>query len=96
MPVITTDGGGESASVDVAENSTVVTDVDATDADLDTLDILRFRAVLTLGCLQSTVLPVSSPSIRHRNLKRQGIWMATMSMKLTVQVSDGEAGTIRR
>jgi hypothetical protein len=33
-PVITSDGGGESASVLVDENQTAVTDVDATDADV--------------------------------------------------------------
>ena len=36
-PSLTSDGGGATASKSVAENSTAVTDVDATDADKDTL-----------------------------------------------------------
>jgi serralysin len=36
-PVITSNGGGATASVSPAENQTFVTDVDATDPDLDTL-----------------------------------------------------------
>ncbi len=36
-PVITSDGGGATAAIAVDENTTAVTDVDATDADLDDL-----------------------------------------------------------
>ena len=36
-PVITSNGGGTTATINVAENDTAVTDVDATDAELDTL-----------------------------------------------------------
>ena len=58
-PEITSNGGGPSAAVSVAENQTAVTDVDATDGDLQTLtysisggpDAARFAIVATTGVL---------------------------------------------
>ncbi len=64
-PVITSDGGGATASINIAENTTVVTTVTATDADLDTLtysisggaDAAKFNINSTSGELTFTSTP---------------------------------------
>ena len=50
-PVITSDGGGANAAVNVAENSTAVTTVTATDADLPA-ETLTFSIVIHLRSRQ--------------------------------------------
>jgi len=63
-PVITSNGGGDSAGVSVAENATAVTTVAATDADSDTLtysitggaDALKFSIDATTGALTFAAL----------------------------------------
>jgi hypothetical protein len=53
-PVITSDGGGATATVDVAENTVAVTDVDATDADRPPQETgLQHRRRLRRGTIQN-------------------------------------------
>ena len=64
-PVITSNGGGATASVSIAENTTAVTDVNATDADNDTLtysisggaDSALFQIDATTGVLSFIAAP---------------------------------------
>jgi len=64
-PVITSNGGGDSAAVSAAENQTAVTDVNATDADIQALtysisggdDAARFAIVPASGVLTFLVVP---------------------------------------
>ncbi|MGH3135746.1 MAG: cadherin domain-containing protein [Gaiellaceae bacterium] len=64
-PVITTDGGGGSAALSRPENQSVVTDVDATDGDLQSItysitagaDALDFTINATTGLLSFTATP---------------------------------------
>jgi uncharacterized protein YjiK len=64
-PVITSNGGGDTASVSPFENQTAVTDVDATDADLATVvyaisggaDALKFAIVPATGVLTFVSAP---------------------------------------
>ncbi len=63
-PTITSNGGGATAALSVAENQTAVTDVDATDPDPDTLtyalsgtDVLAFTIVPATGVLTFVTAP---------------------------------------
>ena len=64
-PAITSDGGGDTAAVSVAENQTAVTDVDATDGDGQTLtysisggdDAARFTIAPATGVLTFVTAP---------------------------------------
>ncbi len=89
-PAITSDGGGNSASVNVAENSTAVTTVGATDADLpaQTLtysiiggaDAARFSIDANTGALSFVAAPdFEAPADAGAN----------NVYDVTVQVSDG-------
>ena len=56
-PVITSDGGGASAAINVAENTTAVTTVTATDADWADADLLDQSAAPMRRCSPSTPAP---------------------------------------
>jgi len=90
VPVITSDGGGATAAVNVAENSTAVTTVTATDADLpaETLtysitggaDAAKFAINSSTGALTFAVAPdFETPT----DVGTDNIY------DVTVQVSDG-------
>jgi hypothetical protein len=91
-PVITSNGGGSSATLSPAENQTVVTDVDATDPDPDTLtysisggpDAARFAINGTNGVLTF----VSAP-----NFEAPQDVGANNVYDVTVSVSDGNGGS---
>ena len=89
-PVITSDGGGATASVNVAENTTAVTTVTATDEDLpgDTLtysisggtDAAKFSINSSTGALTFTIAPDrENPTDANSDAVYE----------VTVQVSDG-------
>ncbi|MDA0660590.1 MAG: cadherin domain-containing protein [Planctomycetota bacterium] len=88
-PVITSNGGGLTASVNVAENSTAVTTVTATDGDLPgqtlTYSISGDDAGLFTIDLNTGVLEFTSGRNResHSDFDSNGIY------EVTVQVSDG-------
>jgi hypothetical protein len=91
-PVITSDGGGATATKSVAENQTAVTDVDATDADNDPLtysvsggaDAARFTINTSTGVLTF----VSAPDFE--NPTDSG---TNNVYDVTVTVSDGKGGS---
>ena len=69
-PVITSDGGGASAAINVAENSTAVTTVTATDADCrpdaDLLDRGGADAALfTINASTGALSFVAAPELRN-------------------------------
>ena len=88
-PTITSNGGGDTASVNAAENQTAVTTVTATDPDSTTLtysisgglDASLFNIDKTSGVLTFNVAPDYETKA---DLFRDGIY------EVTVQVSDGE------
>ncbi len=88
-PVITSNGGGLTASINVAENSTAVTTVTATDGDLPgqtlTYSISGDDAALFNIDLNTGVLTFASGRNResHSDFDMNGIY------EVTVQVSDG-------
>jgi sugar lactone lactonase YvrE len=91
-PQITSDGGGPAATKTVPENQTAVTDVDATDADNDTLtyaiaggaDAAAFTIVSTTGVLSFTAAPdFEAPTDAGAN----------NVYDVTVSVSDGNGGS---
>jgi hypothetical protein len=93
-PVITSDGGGASAAVNVAENSTAVTTIVATDADLpaQTLtysisggaDSTKFAINSSTGDLTFAVAPdFETPT----DVGTDNVY------EVTVEVSDGAGGT---
>ncbi|HET9460867.1 MAG TPA: cadherin domain-containing protein, partial [Gaiellaceae bacterium] len=87
-PVIGSNGGGATASVSVPENQTAVTDVDATDGDLQTLaysisggpDAARFTIVPTTGVLTFVTPP---------NFEAPADVGTNNVYDVTVQASDG-------
>ena len=88
-PVITSDGGGATAAVNVAENSTAVTTVTATDADAgddaDLLDRRRRRcAPFTINATTGVLTFVSAP-----NFEAPTDAGGNNVYDVTVQVSDG-------
>ncbi|MCA9215240.1 MAG: DUF4347 domain-containing protein, partial [Planctomycetales bacterium] len=92
LPVITSDGGGATASVNVAENTTAVTTVTATDADLDTLnysitggaDAAKFSINGSTGALMFVSAPdFATPT----DANTDNVY------EVTVLVSDGNGGT---
>ncbi len=91
-PQINSDGGGETASINVVENTTAVTTVTATDADLDTLtysinggaDAALFSINSTTGVLTFITAPdYENPT----DTNTDNIY------EVTVQTSDGNGGT---
>ncbi|HEU0246267.1 MAG TPA: cadherin domain-containing protein [Gaiellaceae bacterium] len=91
-PVITSNGGGASATLSPAENQAVVTDVDATDPDPDTLtysisggpDAARFAINDTNGVLTF----VSAPDFEApQDVGANNVY------DVTVSVSDGNGGS---
>ncbi|MEQ1902744.1 MAG: DUF4347 domain-containing protein, partial [Pirellulaceae bacterium] len=88
-PVITSNGGGATAAINVAENSTAVTTVTATDGDLPgqtlTYSISGIDAGLFNIDLNTGVLTFASGRNResHSDFDSNGIY------EVTVQVSDG-------
>ena len=93
-PAITSDGGGATAAVNVAENTTTVTTVTATDADLpaQTLtfsisggaDAARFTIGSSTGALTFAVAP---------DFETPGDANADNVYDVTVRVSDGAGGS---
>jgi VCBS repeat-containing protein len=92
-PTITSDGGGAAASMTVAENTTAVTTVAASDVDAGTTltysitggaDASRFRIDSATGSLRFAAAPnFERPTDADRNNVYQ----------VTVRVSDGQGGT---
>lgn len=89
-PVITSNGGGSTASISIAENSTAVTTVTATDADLDTLTYSIVggadQAKFTINSSSGVLAFASGPNFESptdANTDNQYI--------VQVQVSDGTA-----
>jgi hypothetical protein len=89
VPQITSDGGGATASALPAENQTFVTDVDATDPDVD--DTLTYsisggadQAAFTIDSSSGVLSFASAPD--HENPSDQGIDNA---YAVTVRASDG-------
>ena len=83
VPVITSDGGGNSAAKSVAEHSTLVTTLAATDPDSG--DTLTFSINDPLGVFElhngNEVHFITAPDFENQRYQ------------LTVQVSDGKGGT---
>ena len=90
-PVITSNGGGPTASINVAENTTAVTTVIATDADPDTLsytisggaDTALFSVNSTTGELTFIAAP---------NFEEPADFDGDNVYEVTVQVADGNGG----
>jgi VCBS repeat-containing protein len=90
IPVITSNGGGNAATVTLVENTTAVTDVDATDADLDTLnysisggtDAALFNIDSSTGLLTFITAP---------DFEIPGDFDANNVYEVSVQVSDGSS-----
>ena len=87
-PIITSDGGGATAAVNVAENTTAVTTVTATDADAGATltysisggaDAAKFTIDGTTG-----VLRLSRPRLRGPDRRRR-----RQRLRRQVQVCDG-------
>lgn len=93
-PTVTSNGGGGTASVSVAENQTAVTTVTATDVDAGTTltyniaggsDAARFSIDPTTGVLRFA----TAPSFEAPNdIGRNNVY------DVTIHVSDGQGGTI--
>ncbi|MGB2750264.1 MAG: cadherin domain-containing protein, partial [Thiofilum sp.] len=91
-PVITSNGGGDSAAINIPENTTAVTTVTATDADNDTLtysisggvDSNKFTINSSTGVLTFVTAP---------NFENPTDTGANNVYDLQVQVSDGNGGT---
>ena len=91
-PVITSNGGGATASVNVAENTTAVTTVTAIDADLDTLtysisggtDSSLFEINASTGELTFKVAP---------DFENPGDANLDNTFEVIVQADDGNTGT---
>ncbi|MCG8002760.1 MAG: cadherin domain-containing protein [Candidatus Thiodiazotropha lotti] len=92
VPVITSDGGGATASHTIAENTTAVTTVTATDIDLDTLtysisggtDSALFSINNLTGVLSFTAAPDFEAPLDSNS---DNIY------EVIVQVDDGQGGT---
>ncbi|MFT3857957.1 MAG: cadherin domain-containing protein [Aquabacterium sp.] len=89
-PVITSNGGGATASVSIAENSTAVTTVTATDADLpaETLTYtISGGADAALFTVNASTGALSFTSARNREVATDA--NSDHIYEVTVQVSDG-------
>ncbi|MDX1930867.1 MAG: VCBS domain-containing protein [Pirellulaceae bacterium] len=89
-PVITSNGGGATASINVAENSTVVTTITATDADLPA-PTLTYSIV---GGADSALFSISSSTgalsfISGRNFENPTDVGANNVYDVTIRVDDG-------
>ncbi len=80
--VITSNGGGASASISIAENTTAVTTVVAIDPEGDTRTYSIVGARMR-HCSPSTPLPACSPSSARRISKRPAMPAAIISMMLS-------------
>ncbi len=91
-PTITSNGGGDTASVNVAENSTAATTVTATDADLDTVNYSISggvdAALFSIDANNGALTFNSSP-----NFEAPADAGANNVYQVTVQASDGNGGT---
>jgi hypothetical protein len=87
-PVITSDGGGDTASKDVAENTTAVTTVTATDADDDTLSFSIVggadAALFGIGTSSGDLTFMTAPDFEDPDDSG-----ANNTYEVIVQVSDG-------
>ncbi len=89
-PVITSNGGGATASINVAENSTVVTTITATDADLPS-QTLTYSIV---GGADASLFSISSSTgalsfITGRNFENPADVGANNVYDVTIRVDDG-------
>lgn len=91
-PTISSNGGGDAASVSVAENTTAVTTVSATDPNGDTLTYSiaggADAALFTLDAASGALAFKAAP-----NFEAPGSAAHTNTYSVTVQVSDGHGGT---
>ena len=90
-PVISSNGGGTTASINVAENSTAVTDVNATDADTKqtlTYSVTGIDAGLfTINASTGVLAFANAPNFENpTDANKDGDYL------VTVQVSDGHGG----
>ena len=93
-PVITSDGGGPTANLNVAENTTAVTTVTSSDVDGGTPSLYhRRRRRCCLVQHQQYVTGCIDICSRPRTSRRLAMPAPTMSMDVTVEVSDGNGGT---
>lgn len=100
-PVITSDGGGPTASIYVSAGSTFVTDVNATDADPG--DVLRYRivtpntAIMRFASGPAMFFTISSTtgvlSFTSGAARYLGFWPSQLqyTYKVTVQVQDSSS-----
>ncbi|MGY3256462.1 VCBS domain-containing protein [Pseudomonas chlororaphis] len=97
-PVITSNGGGTTASVNVAENTTAVTTVMATDADLPT-QTLSYSILNTAGTdfgrfsISSSGVLTFNSAPDYENAQDVGGTDGDNAYVVDVQVADGNGGT---
>ncbi|WP_277590574.1 VCBS domain-containing protein [Pseudomonas chlororaphis] len=97
-PVITSNGGGATASVNVAENTTAVTTVMATDADLPT-QTLSYSILNTAGTdfgkfsISSSGVLTFNSAPDYENAQDVGGTDGDNAYVVDVQVADGNGGT---
>ncbi|WDH54757.1 VCBS domain-containing protein [Pseudomonas chlororaphis] len=97
-PVITSNGGGTTASVNVAENTTAVTTVTATDADLPT-QTLSYSILNTAGTdfgkfsISSSGVLTFNSAPDYENPQDIGGTDGDNAYVVDVQVADGNGGT---
>ncbi|MCP1480326.1 VCBS repeat-containing protein [Pseudomonas chlororaphis] len=97
-PVITSNGGGTTASVNVAENTTAVTTVTATDADLPT-QTLSYSILNTAGTdfgkfsISSSGVLTFNSAPDYENAQDVGGTDGDNAYVVDVQVADGNGGT---
>ena len=96
-PVITSNGGGATASIDVAENATAVTTVAATDGNLPAQTLTYTivggadAALFTIHSCTGVLSFIAAPDYETpRDAGADNVY------NVTVQVSDGAAATRRR
>ena len=91
-PVITSDGGGNTAAINVAENTTAVTTVTATDADLDTVAYTISggddAALFSIDAISGVLTFNSAPDFESpADFNGDNVY------EVTVQADDGNGGT---
>ncbi|MBL8451961.1 MAG: cadherin domain-containing protein, partial [Zoogloea sp.] len=93
-PVITSNGGGATANISIAENTTAVTTVTASDADLPTQTLTysisggNDAAQFSIGSSSGVLSFITAP-----NFEAPGDFDANNVYELIVQVSDGALST---
>ena len=88
-PVISSGGGSPTAAVGVVENTTAVTDIDATDPDRATPSPTRSPAAPTRPCSRSTRAAASSHSQPPPDYENPADTNTDNVYEVTVQVCDG-------